>query len=936
MIDGNNKELQDTWLYKYREAIRSGEIIAGADMVTELDNLIHDFLMNPEYHYNTEKADIRIDFIESCVRLTKAPFYNKPMKLLLWEKAFIEAGYSFEIKSIDSGEWIQRFQEILLLITRKNGKALSLDCDIPTPSGWKKMKDIHVGDYVFTQSGKPTKVLVESQIFEKPMYRVFFEDGSFIDASKDHIWRVQTKSSRRMANRILTKRRRTKPDKFKNGGWYDTTTEEMINDYFHVRKDGKGIEYKYRVPMANAVEYPKKDLKIDPYTFGVWLGDGCKNHTGITCSEEDKNELMDPLQKKGHTVKYTRPDKSRAGTIWIDTVGGNKTLLSLKELGVFKNKHIPEEYLQSSISQRMELLRGLMDTDGTCNKAGQCEFTQKSKELAYSVLELIRSLGIKATIREKKAVCNGVDCGIVYRIMFFTSKDFSCFHLKRKHERLKDELCNRTLDKSIVRIESIEMVKSKCIAVEDESHLYLAGNAFTVTHNTELIAALQLTELILGGTGKDIICSGTNDGTADLAYQAIDTMRLLIDPKSIDTWRNQKGIKCFLNNNHIYKLSDSTRQKEGRNIDMAGIDEIWSLEDDGIYKPIQQSTSTKDEFKIFMFGSEGFVDDGFLDQKRKEYTAIIYGEDDTDAAKRKLPWIYSQDSESEVWNTGADGISRLWEKSNPSIGTVKKYSYLKDRVDEARKSKSDRAFVLAKDFNFKVNNSEAWLLSELVEYLGEYQLDNFRGTIALGSVDLAETTDLCSAKALIMLPDDDTKYFRSMYWIPESKLELSPDTEAGARYKEWAREGLIRIVEGNDIDISLVADWFYELHREEGITVYKVGYDQKFSKEFLNRMEEYGFDTEIILQNRYALSNPMRLVETELKKHLINCNDNPIDKWCLKNTAVQVWDTGHIMPIKQKGQSAKRIDGSLTFIMCYEMLRRYRSDYKILVDRKRG
>ena len=122
MIEGNNKELQDTWLYKYREAIRSGEIIAGADMVTELDNLIHDFLMDPDFHYNTEKADIRIEFIESCVRLTKAPFYNKPMKLLLWEKAFIEVAYSFEIQSIDSGEWIQRFQEILLLITRKNGK----------------------------------------------------------------------------------------------------------------------------------------------------------------------------------------------------------------------------------------------------------------------------------------------------------------------------------------------------------------------------------------------------------------------------------------------------------------------------------------------------------------------------------------------------------------------------------------------------------------------------------------------------------------------------------------------------------------------------------------------------------------------------------------------------------------------------------------------
>jgi phage terminase large subunit-like protein len=229
---------------------------------------------------------------------------------------------------------------------------------------------------------------------------------------------------------------------------------------------------------------------------------------------------------------------------------------------------------------------------------------------------------------------------------------------------------------------------------------------------TELISALQLCELIFGASGSDIVCSGTNDGTADLSYVAIDTMRLLIDPKSIDTWRNQKGIKCFSNNNHIYKLSDSTRQKEGRNIDFAGIDEVWSLEDDGIYKPIQQSTSTKEKFKIFMFGSEGFVNDGFLDETRKKYTKIINGEDTSEASKRKLPWIYSMDSEAEVWETNEHGINPLWEKANPSIGAVKKWSYLSDRVEEARTSKADRMFVLAKDFNFKVSDSESWLMGE--------------------------------------------------------------------------------------------------------------------------------------------------------------------------------------------------------------------------------
>ena len=103
------------YLIQYREAIRNGDIIAGMDMIMELDNLIED-LSSSEYIYDTADAEIRIDFIEHCIRLTKAPFYGKPMVLLLWEKAFIEVLYSFKMKSLDSGEWVDRFQESLLLI----------------------------------------------------------------------------------------------------------------------------------------------------------------------------------------------------------------------------------------------------------------------------------------------------------------------------------------------------------------------------------------------------------------------------------------------------------------------------------------------------------------------------------------------------------------------------------------------------------------------------------------------------------------------------------------------------------------------------------------------------------------------------------------------------------------------------------------------------
>lgn len=445
---------------------------------------------------------------------------------------------------------------------------------------------------------------------------------------------------------------------------------------------------------------------------------------------------------------------------------------------------------------------------------------------------------------------------------------------------------------------------------------------------TELIGALGFTEMLLGKPGEDIVCSGTDDGTAALAFDVIDTMRVQFDPQNRDTWRNQKGLKCLATNSHIYRLSESTRQKEGRNIDFAGIDEVWSLEaNNDIFTVIQQSTSTKDEYKIIMFGSEGFVDGGLLDQKREEYSRIIYGETDSDSSRRKLPWLYTQDDEREVWDTDENGISRAWEKSNPSIGHVKKWSYLKDKVEEARESRSKRAFVLAKDFNFKVSSASVWLSAEMLDTSKRFDMEDFRGALALGGVDLAETTDLCSAKVLLMRKDDKTKYILSMYWMPEGKLEASDDSEAGAQYTQWAKDGLIRIVEGNEVDTSVVADWFAELYREWGIRPYKIGFDQRFAKSFTQRMDEYGFDAEMVYQTRYVLSSPMRLVEADLRDGLINYNGNALDNWCLGNTSCKVYDSGLVMPIKAKGQNGKRIDGTLSLIMSYEMLRRYRGDF---------
>lgn len=446
---------------------------------------------------------------------------------------------------------------------------------------------------------------------------------------------------------------------------------------------------------------------------------------------------------------------------------------------------------------------------------------------------------------------------------------------------------------------------------------------------SETCSALGLSELIVGNDGADIVCSSNDDNQASITYDAIDTMRRLIDPDDLDTKRNQRFILNKTNGSKIFKLSERTRNKEGRNIDFAILDEIHEMQENIIAKSIEQSQSLKDNPKLILITTEGFVVDGYLDGELKKAMAIINGEDDSQSGMRFLPWLYTQDSENEIWQN-----PKTWVKSNPTLGIVKKWDYLQEQVEIARKSKADRIFVLSKDFNIKQNSVEMWLNLEDYTYKAVYDLEDFRGCVCLGAVDLSETTDLTCAKILMMKPNDNTKYIHTMYFIPERKLEDSDDWYAGARYKEWAKEGLLTITEGNDLDLSVVADWFYRLYKEYDIKLWKCGYDQRFSKDWITRMDSYGWTKEnedliLILQNAQTLSNALKLCEADLKKQVINYNENKIDRWCFKNAGIKVDDRSQCLCVKT--EKAKRIDGAVTLIILYETYRRYRTEYKQII-----
>lgn len=368
---------------------------------------------------------------------------------------------------------------------RRAGKALSIDTPIPTPDGWTTMKELEVGARVFDEHGKPCNVTMVTDVqWNRQCYNVHFSDGEVLIADADHQWLVDTKRSRKARGRAKN------PQSFPE----TLTTRDMINNLYVW--SGDKFEVNYSIEIADPVEYPEKDLPIDPYVLGIWLGDGLSVGGSITVGQDDI-ETLDNIETLGYEIKHWESSPIQYNIIGL--------AIKLKKLGVRCvsktnkknagfNKHIPLIYLQGSIAQRDSLLQGLMDSDGTVNGEGRgaVEFSVCDEVLARDAWELIKSLGYRCTFRTAPEMFYGEQIGWRYRIGFTPWKPV--FRLKRKLnlQKLSDKPTARTRCRYIVAIEETESVPVKCISVDSPNSLYLAGRNFIPTHNTYSMSIAML------------------------------------------------------------------------------------------------------------------------------------------------------------------------------------------------------------------------------------------------------------------------------------------------------------------------------------------------------------------------------------------------------------------------------------------------------------
>ena len=377
---------------------------------------------------------------------------------------------------------------------RRVGKAINIYTPIPTPDGFKLMKDIMEGDFVFDETGRPTRVTWAGDILDnRECYNVEFSDGSSVIADKEHTWTVETKKIRKNNAR----------NKKKSLPMVDMTTAELVE---YGVKIGNKNESNFSIPVSEPVQYSEKEVPIDPYTFGYWLGDGNSNNHYFTVGEEDQEEFLQniPYQVKNMSgiTKFSVPEIKDG----------------LVSLGVINNKHIPDIYRFGSIEQRLELVKGLMDSDGYCGNNGKIEFCNTNKNISESLKSIMESLGIIATISEGRATLYGKDCGPKYRI--YVNTKISLFKLKRKSERQKTKRRGIETRRYITKISKVSSIPVKCISVDAKSSLYLFGENYNVTHNSFSMATM-ITERILRNENYRVLVVTPYDVQAEEIFNLV-------------------------------------------------------------------------------------------------------------------------------------------------------------------------------------------------------------------------------------------------------------------------------------------------------------------------------------------------------------------------------------------------------------------------------
>lgn len=382
-------------------------------------------------------------------------------------------------------------------------------------------------------------------------------------------------------------------------------------------------------------------------------------------------------------------------------------------------------------------------------------------------------------------------------------------------------------------------------------------------------------------------------------------------------------------NDGIFKpLASDSDTLDGLNVHCVLMDEIhqWK-QGKALYDIMADGVIAREQPLIYITSTAGTIREDIYDQKYEEAEMVINGYSEQDGYKdeRFIAFIYELDNRRE-WTD-----ERCWKKANPGLGTIKNFTTLKEKVEKAKVNPMLVKNILCKEFNIRETSSEAWLTFEQANNTETYDLSILKPRYGIGGVDLSSTTDLTAAKVLFKVPDDERIYVISMYWIPEDLVERRIK-EDKIPYDVWIEKGYVRTCPGNKISYKSVKNWFVEIQEQQDIYISMIGYDSWSAVYFVEDMQDYFGKKSMIpvIQGKKTLSAPMKAMGADLERKIIVYNNNPVDRWCLYNTAVDIDKNDNIQPIKTSNPR-RRIDGTAALLDAYVVLQDNINDYMSLI-----
>ena len=477
-----------------------------------------------------------------------------------------------------------KYQYRVTYVTKGGHEALALDTPIFTPKGWRTVGEIQVGDLVFGEGGQQIKVSKTTEVFyNRPCYKVTFANGETIVCDAGHLWKSHTQDyllAKRQRDNYVWKSSRAKNKNLKTPEVL--TTEDIAQNL----RTSNGQMWQHKVLMPQPLKFDPQDLPLDPYCLGYWLGDGTSNSSQITTADI---EVIEEFRRIGWRVDYqpstrysyrVKTNDGRSGLLkdlnsGQFTANPNSFKAKLRNCRVLGNKHVPENYLKGSIEQRLSLLQGLMDSDGSATKEGRCTFSNSNLKIIEGVEILLSSLGIKFS---KSRNINSGYSNPNYRLNFRTN--LPVFRLPRKLQRIQREFKKKIHYCSIISVTPVDSVPVKCISVESKQHLFLVGKTMLPTHNSNAGPAsvqLTLTAARADLTLSDVPTSSDTQVIARKVYRTVNDGAIYLFVNSI----NDNTTTTFTDTTGDLALGSTSPPLEGDVSDdnapppKAGIMKVW-------------------------------------------------------------------------------------------------------------------------------------------------------------------------------------------------------------------------------------------------------------------------------------------------------------------------------------------------------------------------